>query len=301
MKKTGFLPALAALLIFTATAGLSAQDRVAPSSEDYRMDLSTATRYIFSSYLNDTIVVLPNVILGELGEKKGDDEQSILSFMKEFPQVFKGKTVLDIGTGCGIIALYAAKLGAARVIATDIDPLAVENAALNARRLKLEPVIEARLVSQEDPSAYGIIKPGEVFDLIISNAEGRLMERSMPGKDFKPLLGLSILGGLKQHLKQDGAAVVFYRFKFMHDMMVSYARYLGYAVEDHQAASIPSTDWCSLYSATSADIARLEELPAEALKYPGDCMRDFGAPYTGPRGPFPPLWGKKLGRDLPGL
>ncbi len=46
-----------------------------------------------------------------------------------------GDTVLDVGTGSGILAICASKLGASRVNAYDIDPMAVrvaaENVALN--------------------------------------------------------------------------------------------------------------------------------------------------------------------------
>ena len=46
-----------------------------------------------------------------------------------------GSRVLDIGTGSGVLSIVAHKLGAATVLATDIDPIAVEvageNAALN--------------------------------------------------------------------------------------------------------------------------------------------------------------------------
>lgn len=46
-----------------------------------------------------------------------------------------GDTVLDLGTGSGVLAFVAAHLGASSIVATDIDPLAVrvarENAALN--------------------------------------------------------------------------------------------------------------------------------------------------------------------------
>ena len=44
-----------------------------------------------------------------------------------------GETVLDYGCGSGILAIAAAKLGAARVDGVDVDPLAVETAAANAR------------------------------------------------------------------------------------------------------------------------------------------------------------------------
>lgn len=57
-----------------------------------------------------------------------------------------GDAVLDLGTGSGVLAFVAAKLGAATILGTDIDPLAVrvarENAALNdidQTLLTLEP------------------------------------------------------------------------------------------------------------------------------------------------------------------
>jgi ribosomal protein L11 methyltransferase len=45
-----------------------------------------------------------------------------------------GETVIDYGCGSGVLAIAAAKLGAARVIGLDIDPRAVEAAHANARR-----------------------------------------------------------------------------------------------------------------------------------------------------------------------
>lgn len=44
---------------------------------------------------------------------------------------YTGGPVLDVGTGSGILAIAAAKLGAERVLALDIDPLAVRTAAEN--------------------------------------------------------------------------------------------------------------------------------------------------------------------------
>src|SRR5688500_18355439 len=43
-------------------------------------------------------------------------------------------TVLDIGTGSGILAIAAAKLGAMRVLGRDIDPIAVKMAQENVER-----------------------------------------------------------------------------------------------------------------------------------------------------------------------
>ncbi|HEY9191494.1 MAG TPA: 50S ribosomal protein L11 methyltransferase [Methyloversatilis sp.] len=49
-------------------------------------------------------------------------------------QVEGGETVIDYGCGSGILALAAAKLGAARVTGTDIDPHALDAARYNAQR-----------------------------------------------------------------------------------------------------------------------------------------------------------------------
>jgi release factor glutamine methyltransferase len=52
--------------------------------------------------------------------------------LKHRPDV-RGKSVLDIGTGTGILAIYAAQHGAARVTAVDIDQDALANAAENVK------------------------------------------------------------------------------------------------------------------------------------------------------------------------
>jgi len=50
------------------------------------------------------------------------------------------RTLLDLGTGSGILALAAARFGAKRVIAIDDDPLAIATARENARRNKLDNI-----------------------------------------------------------------------------------------------------------------------------------------------------------------
>ena len=49
-------------------------------------------------------------------------------------------TLLDLGTGSGILALAAARFGAKRVIAIDNDPVAIATARENARRNKLDNI-----------------------------------------------------------------------------------------------------------------------------------------------------------------
>jgi ribosomal protein L11 methyltransferase len=55
----------------------------------------------------------------------------VLAFLERL--LAGGESVLDYGCGSGILAIAAAKLGAARVDAVDVDPQAVETAVANAR------------------------------------------------------------------------------------------------------------------------------------------------------------------------
>jgi ribosomal protein L11 methyltransferase len=45
-----------------------------------------------------------------------------------------GQSVIDLGCGSGILSIAAAKLGASRVLALDIDPIAVRNTLKNSQR-----------------------------------------------------------------------------------------------------------------------------------------------------------------------
>lgn len=53
-------------------------------------------------------------------------------YILDHPEVVRGRRVVDIGTGSGVVAIAAAKAGALNVLAIDIDPLAVVAARLNA-------------------------------------------------------------------------------------------------------------------------------------------------------------------------
>jgi len=51
---------------------------------------------------------------------------------------------LDLGTGCGVAAAFAALHGAEHVLATDISKVAIENARENVARLGVAPRVEPR-------------------------------------------------------------------------------------------------------------------------------------------------------------
>ncbi len=86
-----------------------------------------------------------------------------------------GERALDVGTGSGILAIAAAKLGAARVLALDVDPQAVRAARENVRRNGVEAVVEVR-----EGTLTPALAEGEPFDLACANIDGLTLERMAP-------------------------------------------------------------------------------------------------------------------------
>ncbi len=74
-----------------------------------------------------------------------------------------GLGVLDMGTGSGILAIAAARSGAHRVVAVDINPVAVQCALRNAARYNLAHRVEARV-----GDLFNAVQ-GERFDVILCN------------------------------------------------------------------------------------------------------------------------------------
>lgn len=76
----------------------------------------------------------------------------------------KGKTVAEVGTGSGVLSLAAARAGAERVVAIDINPNAALSAADNARLNGL-----GDRVFGVCSNLMGGIAPRPLFDVIVSN------------------------------------------------------------------------------------------------------------------------------------
>jgi predicted nicotinamide N-methyase len=68
--------------------------------------------------------------------------QALARYILDRPALVRGRRVLDFGAGCGVVALAAARCGAARVCAADVDPWATAAVALNAARNGLEGRVE---------------------------------------------------------------------------------------------------------------------------------------------------------------
>lgn len=111
--------------------------------------------------------------------------------------VKKGDVVVDVGTGSGILSIAAAMLGAKRVHALDLDPVAVESAKLNVKLNKVHDVVT---VSQNNL----LDRIDEQADVIVANILAEIILRFVD--DAYRLLrsdGVFITSGIIRTKKQE--------------------------------------------------------------------------------------------------
>ena len=102
--------------------------------------------------------------------------------------------VLDIGTGTGVLAIAAAKIFHTRVVATDIDRIAVNAARDNSRLNRVGPLMAP--VHAPGTRAPDILK-GAPYDLIFANILlGPLMRLAVPISRLVAPGGRVVLSGL---------------------------------------------------------------------------------------------------------
>ena len=136
--------------------------------------------------------------------------QMCLQYLEQF--VKSGATVLDVGTGSGILAIAAIKLGAARVVAFDTDEVAVktarENGTLNAVINNM--VVERSSLEQQPKKKYDIVVVNILAPVIVHLLENDAL------LDYVTADGVIILSGIidvqlaevKTAVSQAGGAVV---------------------------------------------------------------------------------------------
>jgi len=103
------------------------------------------------------IIIHPQMSFGT-----GHHETTHQMLALELDLEHNGKTVLDVGSGTGILAIMAAKLGASEVSATDIDDWCIDNAKENFALNSIEP--KAVLLGTIDELSFP-----EPFDILYAN------------------------------------------------------------------------------------------------------------------------------------
>ena len=82
--------------------------------------------------------------------------------------------VLDVGTGTGVLALAALRLGAESAVGVDVDEWSVANGTENAALNGLEGALEIRRGSLE-------VVPERGFDVVVANIIRSILEPLLPG------------------------------------------------------------------------------------------------------------------------
>ena len=114
------------------------------------------------------------------------------SIMGKFGAGKQGVSVLDVGTGNGVLALAALKLGAAYAVGLDIDPVARYEAGLNA---SFNDVANRFSVVDMSPDVF----PESSFDLVVAN--------------LRPPTLLGLVGQMVKAVKSHGGFMVLSGFR----------------------------------------------------------------------------------------
>jgi ribosomal protein L11 methyltransferase len=112
--------------------------------------------------------VIPMKIEAGLAFGTGHHETTALCLgaLSDLARKRRYRNVLDLGTGTGLLAIGAAKLWRRTVLASDIDPVAVEVTRDNARANGVAPLIRAVTA---DGLTNPILANGAPYDLLIAN------------------------------------------------------------------------------------------------------------------------------------
>ena len=109
--------------------------------------------------------------------------QALARWILDSPEMVKGRRVLDFGAGSGLVAIAAARAGAAEVTAADIDPFAAVAIAVNAAHNQVAvTVLVDDLIGRLD-GGWQVVLAGDIC-----------YERPMAERAFAWLQALAAMG-----------------------------------------------------------------------------------------------------------
>lgn len=130
--------------------------------------------------------------------------QALARYVLDHPAVVRGRRVLDFASGSGVVAIAAARAGAARVVASEIDAFSLVAIALNAEANGVVVEADGRdLLDLDDIGLAGfdVVLAGDVFyekpmadrvEPFLKRAEaaGATVLFGDPGRSYLPRTGL---------------------------------------------------------------------------------------------------------------
>lgn len=139
----------------------------------------------------------------------GDHQTTKICLMFAEKYLVNGMNVLDAGSGTAILGIAAAKLGASKVIAFDIDDWCYENGIENAQLNSVSDKVDIRKCELND------IKESN-FDLIFANIQKNIL--------------LELAEGFKSRIKEDGVLILSGLLEMDKDAIVS--KYSAYGFKE---------------------------------------------------------------------
>jgi predicted nicotinamide N-methyase len=99
--------------------------------------------------------------------------QALARYVLDNPDTVRGRRVLDLGSGSGLVGVAASKAGAVHVTANDIDPYATTAIGMNARLNQVIVTADSRNLLAGDADGFDVILAGDaLYDAPL--AEGML-------------------------------------------------------------------------------------------------------------------------------
>ncbi len=123
--------------------------------------------------------------------------QALARYVLDNPEIVRGKLVLDIACGSGLVGIAAALAGAAEVVANDIDPICEAAVALNAELNGVSISYAGGDLLHGDPPDFDVILAADVFYeqtparlframLARAHANGAAVFAGDPGRTYFP-------------------------------------------------------------------------------------------------------------------
>jgi len=149
-------------------------------------------------HLADEVLPLWHAVQGELGDPDAPlpfwafawgGGLALATYLGEQPEAVRGRRVLDLGSGSGLVAIAAGLAGAAAVTGSDIDLFAEAAIGLNARINGVRVEVIGRDLLDEDPPDVDVILAGDTW------YEQPLALRVLPWLKRAQLAGIAVLVG----------------------------------------------------------------------------------------------------------